>query len=254
MPTKRDLVIELAVMVAVGMALAALGPFGTYQMGPFAERLAYWLPVSLFGYAVFRPVTELARRQAQRLDLPGIAGLLAGVAVAAAPVTLVLLWWNGQAFAARPHGDWVQSYLQVALSGALVTLIFMAIERRRHPLERAAVAQPVAAQAKPSRPPFFARLPASWDRELIALEMEDHYVRAHRPGASILILMRLRDAEGELDQADGLRVHRSWWVARAAVEQVVRDGRCVRLKLKGGLEAPVARNRLATLRTAGWLD
>ena len=255
MPAKRDLVIELALMVAVGVALAALGPFGTYQMGLFAERLAYWLPVSLFGYAVFRPVTALARRQAQRLDLPSIGGLLAGVAVAAAPVTLVLLWWNGLGFGARPHiGDWFQSYLQVALSGALVTLIFVAIERRGQPSGKAEVAQTVPTQATPSRPPFFARLPESWDRELTALEMEDHYVRAHSPGASILILMRLRDAEAELNETDGLRVHRSWWVARAAVEQVVRDGRSLRLKLKGGLEAPVARDRLATLRAAGWLD
>lgn len=47
--------------------------------------------------------------------------------------------------------------------------------------------------------------------------MEDRYLRIHTDGGSDLILMRLRDAVGELAGADGLQVHRSFWVARAAV-------------------------------------
>ena len=84
--------------------------------------------------------------------------------------------------------------------------------------------------------------------------MEDHYVRAHGPDASTLILQRMRDAEAELAAIDGMRVHRSWWVARWAVEQVLRDGRNYRLRLVGGIEAPVARERITALRDAGWLD
>jgi DNA-binding LytR/AlgR family response regulator len=99
-----------------------------------------------------------------------------------------------------------------------------------------------------------ARLPVTWGGELIALEMEDHYVRAHSPEASTLILMRLRDAEAELTGLEGLRVHRSWWVSRAAVEQIIRNGRSLRLRLKGGLEAPVARDRVQALRVAGWIN
>lgn len=256
MPSQRDLVIELAVMVAIGVALAALGPFGSFGMGSFADRLAYWLPTSLFGYAIFRPLLAFARHQAARLDLPDSGALVAGVLVAAAPLTLVILWWNGNGFGLRPSlGDWFQLYLQVALIGALITLTFVALERRAEP---AAASQQTLA-AEPSReaermPPFLARLPAAWAGELVALEMEDHYVRAHGPEASTLILMRLRDAEAELEGAEGLRVHRSWWVSRAAVEQVVRDGRNLRLRLKGGLEAPVARDRVQALRAAGWID
>jgi hypothetical protein len=261
MPTRRELVIEMAVMVAIGVALAALGPFGTFVMGSFANRLAYWLPASLFGYVVFRPVLAVARAQAKRLELPDSGALLAGVVAAAAPVTLLVLWWSGQGFGARPRfGDWFELYLHVALIGALATLTFVAIEKRGTPVntlgprntdEGRAATSPPAAQ---SGPPFLARLPASRQGQLTALEMEDHYVRAHSPGASMLILMRLRDAEAELAGMEGLRVHRSWWVARAAVEQVVRDGRNVRLRLKGGIEAPVARDRLPVLREFGWLE
>jgi DNA-binding LytR/AlgR family response regulator len=83
--------------------------------------------------------------------------------------------------------------------------------------------------------------------------MEDHYVRAHGPGVSTLILLRMRDAEGELAGFDGLRVHRSWWVARSAIEQVMRDGRNLKLRLKGGIEAPVARDRIVALKEFGLL-
>lgn len=252
-PTKREVVIELAVMVAIGVALAALGPFGSFAMGPFAERLAYWLPVSLFGYAVFRPIVAFARAQAERLELPAGGGVLAGVALAAAPVTLIVLWWNGNGFGALPRfGDWFQLYLQVALIGALVTLAFVAIEGRAQPAgaDRAADAE----HSSPPERPFLDRLPAAWNGELTALEMEDHYVRAHNGDASTLILMRLRDAEAELQGVEGLRVHRSWWVARSAVERVVRHGRKVELRLRGGITAPVARDRLPELRAAGWID
>ena len=82
--------------------------------------------------------------------------------------------------------------------------------------------------------------------------MEDHYVRAHTMLGSDLVLLRLRDALGELDGIEGAQVHRSWWVARDAVESVERDGRSVRLVLPRGIAAPVARSRMAELTKAGW--
>ena len=53
----------------------------------------------------------------------------------------------------------------------------------------------------------------------IALQGEDHYVRIHTALGSELVLMRLGDAIQELDGLEGERVHRSWWVARRAVDQ-----------------------------------
>ena len=101
--------------------------------------------------------------------------------------------------------------------------------------------------------PFLDRLPPHLGRDLIALEMEDHYVRAHTPAGSTLILMRMRDAVAELTGVDGAQVHRSWWVARGHVTATDRDGRNVRLLLTGGIEAPVARGQLESLQAAGWL-
>jgi hypothetical protein len=226
-------------------------------MGPFAERLNYWLPISLIGYGIFRPVMSFAHDQGERLEFPAGVVLTVGVLIAAAPLTLIVLWWNPDGFGKWPRFvDWFQLFLQVALIGGLVTLTFAAIERRTERKRASALSEAEAqeVEAQDSRPPFLARLPAQWADELTALEMEDHYVRAHGPRVSMLILMRLGDAERELSGVDGLRVHRSWWVSRGAVEQVIRDGRALRLRLKGGLEAPVARDRIPTLRSAGWLE
>jgi DNA-binding LytR/AlgR family response regulator len=84
--------------------------------------------------------------------------------------------------------------------------------------------------------------------------MEDHYVRLHTISGSVLVLMPLSQALGEMGDIDGLQVHRSWWVARHAVIGVVEDRRNLRLRLKGGLEAPVSRANVARLRQAGWLQ
>ncbi len=83
--------------------------------------------------------------------------------------------------------------------------------------------------------------------------MEDHYVRVHTVLGSALVLMRLRDAMVLVAEVEGMQVHRSWWVARGAVEDVLRDGRNLRLKLPRGIEAPVARANIAVLRDARWV-
>jgi DNA-binding LytR/AlgR family response regulator len=99
---------------------------------------------------------------------------------------------------------------------------------------------------------FLDRLPPRLGRTLLCLQMEDHYVRAYTDRGSELILLPLKAAVAELDGA-GLQVHRSWWVARAAVTGAVQDGRNLKLKLVNGLEAPVSRASIAALREAGWL-
>ena len=106
--------------------------------------------------------------------------------------------------------------------------------------------------AGPPSPRLLDRLPPHLGRDLVALEMEDHYARAHTMLGSALLLMRMRDAVAELDGIDGAQVHRSWWVARRAVTGTLRDGRNLRLKLATGVEAPVARAAVAALKAAGW--
>ena len=66
--------------------------------------------------------------------------------------------------------------------------------------------------------------PSKLGTELLHIEVEDHYLRVHTNLGSDLILLRLSDAIGELDQAIGRQVHRSHWVSRRAVAGIERNG------------------------------
>jgi len=270
----RQILIDLAIMTVIGVMLAFIGPFGSFAM-PLAWRFVYWLSFAYIGYACFRPISYVAVRTAERMDLPKWALAIVGVLLASVPMT-VAVWVLGRVPGAMRWptlDEALQSYFYVLLIGGGVTLLFMATQRGSAAATQPVVvgtagtpADPPASASSPSltpapsptpppspaASPFLDRLPAHLGSDLIALEMEDHYVRAHTALGSEMILLRMRDAVAELGGIDGAQVHRSWWVARDAVEDVKRDGRNLRLVLPGGLEAPVARTRVAELKGAGW--
>lgn len=257
MPDSRRLLIDLTIMTVVGLLLAVLGPFGSFAM-PFALRLAYWLGIALAGYALYLPATVIATRLARRLALPEAGLWVAACIAATVPMTVVAWAVDGlwRPFRLPGAQEWLTSYANVLVLGSAITSIFWFGRARRQ--TQAPAPYPVetvlpAKVAPPPTAPFLDRLPPHLGRDLIALEMEDHYVRAHTPAGSTLILMRMRDAVAELSGIDGVQVHRSWWVARDHVTAVNRDGRSVRLLLTGGIEAPVARGQMEPLQAAGWL-
>jgi DNA-binding LytR/AlgR family response regulator len=66
-----------------------------------------------------------------------------------------------------------------------------------------------------------------------------------------LILMRLADAVRELEGAEGLQVHRSWWIAKSGITDEKRvDGRSL-LVLPNGTEVPVSRSYRAKAKAEG---
>ncbi|MBX7539553.1 LytTR family DNA-binding domain-containing protein [Qipengyuania sphaerica] len=247
-PAIRSFLIDLAVMTVIGIVLALIGPFGSFQE-PIAMRLIVWLGFAYVGYALYAPIDGVAQKMAPRLDLPVWAVRLAACFVASVPMAVVV--WVLPRLPDRvriPDANTaLEQYLYVFLVGGLVTVIFTLLHRAKPP-EGIVPHRVEAAQVR-----FLERLPPSLGSELVALEMEDHYVRAHTPLGSDLVLLRMRDAVAELEGLDGAQVHRSWWVARGAVEDVKREGRNIRLVLANGIEAPVARANVKPLRDAGWL-
>ncbi|RYF92143.1 MAG: LytTR family transcriptional regulator [Caulobacteraceae bacterium] len=142
--------------------------------------------------------------------------------------------------------DFLRTYFQVLLVALPTVGAYVAWRSR---IEPGPVARPVE-PAPASR--FFTRLPARLGTDLLCLQMEDHYVRAHTAVGSDLILMRMRDAVAELDALPGLQVHRSWWVAAGAVAGHRKDDRRLTLVLTNGLEVPVARSAASAVRQT-WL-
>lgn len=253
---------ELAVLLGLAVALSLIGAFGIFMAAPWPERLAYWARTVLAGYAFHRPLVRLGAGAAVRSGLPEAAGWAAAALIAAVPTTFWLWWLGPRIDFARPWPsdlEFLQTYVEVLVIAALGLGVLWGVAGRRSasspssaspPSEPAVATEPAAGAGPGAR--LLERLPARLGRDVVALGMEDHYVRVFTRRGDTLVLMRMGDAVAELAGVEGAQVHRSWWVARAAVVSAERRGRTGVLRLDTGLEVPVAKRRLAELKALGW--
>ena len=238
-------------MVAIGLVIGLLGPFGTFALPP-ALRILNWIAWLLAGYAFFRPTGIVAGWLCETTGLPRAAGDLVALAVAALPVTLVIVLLTSPldlAGALRWRGFWTM-YLYILVIAVVVVVAMKALFRPRGDAEQPVVAADPPPPAPADRPAM--DLPPGFGA-VRALKGEDHYVRVIGDVREEMILMRMRDAIERLGDVDGLRIHRSWWVAKDAVASIRREGRTAVVTLATGHEAPVARDAMPALRAAGWI-
>lgn len=253
----KRLTIEILVMVALGLLVGLLGPFGTFGAPP-AQRMLSWVIWLLAGYALFRPINIAAAWLCEATGLPHLAGKLLALVVASVPLTLLVTMMvtrTGFVDTLRWPGFWTM-YLYICVISVLASVVMAATFGRKGDRTAAAVSETKsdepAASPSPDASSRSLPLPPGFG-PVCAIKGEDHYVRIIGEAREELILMRMRDAIERLDSADGLRIHRSWWVAKDAVASVRRDGRTAILTLRSGHEAPVARDMMPQLRAARWL-
>jgi hypothetical protein len=236
----RNVVLVIAAIAATFMAF--IGPFGTWKES-LPERLGFWI-IGVVGSVWIGFGLDLClRRIAWFRDRPTTRAL-ANVTVFAAPAGLI-----ASAAAALIQGlpiDWAlywQTVPQILLVGMGFVGLFHLAARRNAP----------AASPSPADPTIGGLLPLKLSgARLLAMEAEDHYVRIHTDRGASLVLMAFETALAKVAHLDGTRIHRSWWVARAAVVGIQRgDGRAT-LSLSGGIQAPVSRRYARLLRSAGW--
>lgn len=226
-----------AVAFAAGVALAFLGPFGTYDDFTPAERWAYWIVLTVLMWAQTAAAFHALRLAAAVRRRPLLVqAALAGLA-GAAPTTFEVAYAEGllRVGGVLTPRSLVETYLYVAAIalGLFVPLVWLARPRA------------AAAQETPGLPRELRGPP-------IALAAEDHYLRVHTAAGERLIHYRFSQAVRELGDA-GVQVHRSWWVARDAVRAVERDGDRHVLVLDRGLRVPVSRTHVLAAREAGLL-
>lgn len=241
----------LAIALAVGGFLALSGAF-VDEDAPIGLRLAYWLPMmgigALWGGFVARALFPDHGGEDGPPAKLWLSCLWAALAMAA-PFTGLVWLATWLAFGRQiPVAGLPYLFGSVFVLSLAMTVLNTLVESRRQAIRRLS-AGPVPPQ--PVR--FLERLPPRLrGADLHAIEAQDHYLRLHTSRGQDLILMRLGDAVDELAGLEGAQVHRSWWVARAAVDDVRRgDGRAL-LTLKGGVEVPVSRTYSRHLRAAGW--
>ena len=234
----------LALATLGGVFLAFVGAFGTGEEA-LPRRLLYWVVVMLTGGLVGGAVRDLLGSTGWLEDRPWLQA--GAVALMIAVILTGLVWAFTSAFFGEGAGfpDPASYFLPVLAVSAAMTAI-TTLADRTPPMTH-------QAPAGGSPPRLLERLPPRLrGADLYAVEAEDHYLRLHTSRGSDLILMRLSDALAELEGLEGAQTHRSWWVAREAVEDARRgDGRAV-LRLKNGVEAPVSRTYARALRESGW--
>lgn len=222
--------------VAIGLLLGVMGPFGSQTSVAPAVKYAFWMATTLVGYgAVVAAGRLLASTSPSRTTTVGIVAVAAASAV---PMTFVVAWAMG---VVRPGRTFTP--VQLLALFPYVALVQLLIARFTLPDNRTAAPAPAeqstAAPEYPSE--FLAKLPLALRRDIIALEAEDHYVRVHTLHGSALLLMRLADAAALIDPSLGLRVHRSWWVAKTGVRALERNSGRMVARLIDDTAVPVSR-------------
>ena len=231
--------------VAIGLLLGVTGPFGSQHAYAPAVKYAFWMGIALAGFGAAVAAERVLPSAASRRKT--VLGLIAVAAASAVPMTFFVAWAMG---VVRPGRTF--SPLQLLGLFPYVALVQLLIARVISPDDRTAVAAPEEQSAAAPRypPEFVSKRPAALRRDILALEAEDHYVRVHTLHGSALVLMRLADAAALIDPRLGLRVHRSWWVAKDAVRALERTpGRAI-ARLVDDTAVPISRAHLPAARTA----
>ena len=81
------------------------------------------------------------------------------------------------------------------------------------------------------------------------MSSELHYLRIYTAKGDTLILHAFGRALDHLAHVDGMRIHRSHWVATDHIEAIRRDGEKVMCLQDNGIELPVSRPYRSELRS-----
>jgi hypothetical protein len=217
----------------VSFVFALSGPFETYAAFGFLPRLVLWLALVALAFVILVPIRVII------MSFSGLglvqAASLAGV-IGGLPVGLIvpaLLMRAG----VPPSG--MATLLEI---WALTASLAFGIAVVRSLVLHDALGQNGGSNQDPApRPKLLGRLPAGAGERILHLSVDDHYVEVWTETGPSRVLMRLSDAIDEASPIAGMRVHRSHWVALAAVERIERDGARSVLMLVNGTRVPVSR-------------
>lgn len=234
-------VVGVAILFAVVLAWLGALESGRYDV---FQRMGYWT-INLVGWSLISSLTLAALSLWSRSRSMGAMQRLAvATLLASGPMLVVTAITTMSISSWRPAPDeLLEQLLSIWLIGGAYLYI---CELLRHRLTSGAPqSAPTPSLAAPtSAPPIGSvlgeRMSAQLGSDILCLHVEDHYVRVYTRRGDTLILARFGDAIEAVSAIPGARVHRSWWVASAAVERLRRTGRTAELSLANGLSVPIS--------------
>lgn len=238
----------LLVFLGAICLLTLLGPFGSYDALPLTRRFFFW-NAALTAVALPMHIAIRALLASPHLGrLPRLARVALGAMLAAVPGTALVFFVRAVL--------WPESYIldtigatwgQVSAIGfAIGCFHFMPVITVTEDRAEEMPAAPPAAQPRAAR--FLARLDPATGADIVSLTMQDHYVRVSTTTGTEMVLIRFADALTELEEIDGLRIHRSHWVAMRHVTTLGREDGKLKVQLDDGRSLPVSQTYAADLR------
>lgn len=239
---------EWGCLALVGGFLALVGAYDTGD-APTWRRMIYWVSMLVVG-GVAIVVFEAGFRRWPLLSHRTSVLAAAIVLTASLPIAVLAWMFSGVVFGHDLRLSALPGVYPAAGTICATALALLWLMRVRRVEQASPGAMPSAAQM----PPLFQDKlgPHLRRAAILAARAEDHYVRLYTTEGEALLLLRFSDALDALSACDGVRVHRSWWVARAAIETARwRRGRG-ELTLSIGSTVPVSRSYASQLRKNGW--
>lgn len=240
--------IDLGVLVAIGLLMGFLGPFGS-DRAPGGQRYAYWM-ICMVGGGVIAIVGDQVLGRFVKSTWKRV---LLGSVMLTMPVSLLVLY---AAYAVMDNRfDW-QGFFNLPKQVWPILLAVLAVQaltwrRPETKIEKRIVVAPPLPEAEAA---FRKRLSARRrTANLVAVQAYDHYLKVHTDVGEELITLRMADALSELERAHGWQVHRSWWVSADAVSSARWLRTTGELTLNTGMTVPVSRTYRPVLKEAGWL-
>ncbi|MBQ4840126.1 LytTR family DNA-binding domain-containing protein [Pseudoalteromonas luteoviolacea] len=257
----RDFFSDCAVVFVFATFLAYLKPFGMDSVS-FVYALGFWLTMCFCGYALYAPAIRVGDRvfdaylpiwARHKLITLALSTFLASLVMGLIAPFII------SAFFSMPSGYWgsvVSSIIASVFIGGIITAAsavktYVKLQRQVI-IEQQAKIDTEQAQVGELKErnsiEFINKLPIEKRGSLLCLQMDDHYLKVITDKGEHLLLMRFKDALLQLHEFPGFQTHRSWWVAKEAVDSTKKDGRKLVLILSNGLEVPVSQTYMRTAK------
>jgi hypothetical protein len=247
------------------LVLAIMGPFNTYAVQPFGERLLFWSGVILLGITLATFIQISVRKAFPKWPMFTMT-------VVAWAVFTALQWLLVCIIVNKVYGHlglplYSLIFLIIAGVGATIfTTVYLvspetllhdglspdeAEQNSRSPSPPRPVPAPSSATKDAPANPFLAQLGPDAGEKLIRLAMRDHYIEVYTEVGQKLVHMRFGDAVSQLDTQNGARVHRSHWISFDEIREVVKEGDKLYFRMSDGALVPISRSRKPELKKRG---
>jgi hypothetical protein len=230
----------------------------------FASALAYWILAVQLCWLIQGAATWLVQKLLRPWTPPLVVLLMLGT-LAGTPFVDIAMRALVETYQAlvvpeayhmplKPPS--IETYFQAHFIGSFIWIvtnlaIVHALRLNRFGFQPEEPPQPAPPATPP--PPEFAQRHKRPVGPLLVLKAEQHYLRVIGRYGEGLVLYRFSDAVREAQEhIDGLQVHRSFWVARAAVSHTERGDRGLGLRLRDGTLIPVSRSCRPSVLKAGF--